>query len=84
MNTCLGKWVLKPMKVYHPFSGVTTNQSEGFNSTLKRLQRWREVPVDTVVLTLYQLQAYFYNEIQRGLAGNFSQIIECSIMVQEV
>ena len=69
MGTCLGKWVLEPLKVYHPFTGVTTNQSEGFNSTLKRLQRWREVPVDSVVLTLYHLQAYFYNEIQRGLAG---------------
>ncbi len=59
--------MLEPLKVYHPFSGVTTNQSEGFNSTLKRLQRWRE---DTILLTLYHLQAYFYNEIQRGLAGN--------------
>ena len=55
--------------VYHPHSGVTTNQSESFNSTLKRLQRWREGPVDTIVLTLYHLQAFFNNEIQRGLAG---------------
>ena len=49
--------------------GVSLNQSESFNSTLKRLQRWREVPVDTIVLTLYHLQAFFNNEIQRGLAG---------------
>jgi hypothetical protein len=69
MSRSLGKWVLEPMNVYHPFSGVTTNQSEGFNSTLKRLQRWREVPVDTVLLTIYHLQAYFHNEIQRGMAG---------------
>jgi len=61
--------------VYHPHSGVTTNQSEGFNSTLKRLQRWREVPVDTIVYSLYNLQAYFNNEIQRGLSGN--KLIMC-------
>ena len=70
MNASIGRWVLEPLKVYHPFTGVTTNQSESFNSVLKRLQKWREVPVDTIILTLYHLQAYFYNEIQRGLAGN--------------
>ena len=69
MTTSFGRWVLEPLKVYHPHSGVTTNQSESFNSTLKRLQRWREVPVDTIVLTLYHLQAFFNNEIQGGLAG---------------
>ena len=71
VNVALGRWVLERMNVYHPFSGVTTNQSESFNATLKRLQKWCEVPVDTIVLTLYHLQAYFCNEIQRGLAGNF-------------
>ena len=54
-----------PLNVYHPFTGVTNNQSESFNSTLKRLQRCREVPVDSIVLTLYHLQAYYHNEIQR-------------------
>lgn len=67
--TSLGKWVLESLNVYHPLTGVTTNQSESFNSTLKRLQRWHEVPIDSIVLTLYHLQAYYYNEIQRGLAG---------------
>lgn len=61
--------MLEDLNVYHPFTGVTNNQSESFNSTLKRLQRCREVPVDSVVLTLYHLQAYYHNEIQRGFAG---------------
>ena len=39
--------------VYNPLSGITTNQSEGFNSVLKRLQGWKEVPVDTAVLKSY-------------------------------
>lgn len=59
------------MNVYHPFTGVTNNQSESFNATLKRLQRWREVPVDSIVLSLYHLQAYYHNEIQRGFAGMY-------------
>lgn len=62
------------MNLYHPFSGITNNQSESFNATLKRMQRWREVPIDTIILSLYHLQAFYYNEIMRGLAGKFSLV----------
>lgn len=55
--------------VYNPVSGITSNQSEGFNSVLKRLQSHQEAPVDLVVLSLYYLQTYYFNEAQRGLAG---------------
>ena len=48
-------------------SGITSNQSESFKSVLKRLQGWKEIRVDTAVL--YHLQAYYWNEWQRGLAG---------------
>ena len=36
---------------------------------LKDLQSWKEAPLDCMVLSLYQLQAYYYNEIMRGLSG---------------
>jgi hypothetical protein len=36
---------------------------------LKDLQQWKEAPLDCVVLSLYQLQAFYSNEIKRGLAG---------------
>ncbi len=65
----LGRWVLEELDIYQPYTGVTTNQSESFNALLKRLQRWREVPIDTILLSLYHLQGFFYNEFQRGLAG---------------
>ena len=55
--------------MYSPFSGVTTNQSESFNAVLKRLHSWREVPLDAIVLSLYYLQSFYLNEIQRGFAG---------------
>ncbi len=58
MSVSLGRWVLEPLNVYHPFIGVTNNQSESFNSTLKQLQKWKEVPVDSIILALYHLQVY--------------------------
>lgn len=55
--------------MYDPMSGITNNQSEGFNSVLKRIQNFKEVPVDSAILSLYHLQSYYWNEWQRGLAG---------------
>lgn len=74
VTTCIARWLLEPLRVYNRYSGVTTNQSEGFNTVLKRLQQWKEAPVDSILLCLYQLQVYYYNEIQRGLcqSGNYN------------
>ena len=60
----IGRWILESLQIYNPYSGITNNQSEGFNTVLKRLQNWREVPVDAIVLTLYYLQAFYHDEIQ--------------------
>ena len=67
--SALGRWVIEKARVYSPYSGVTSNQSESFNAVLKRLQLWKEVPVDVIVLSLFYLQAYYHNEIQRGFCG---------------
>ena len=69
MDTRLGRYVLERLQVYSPFSGITTNQSEAFNSVLKRFQSWREVPINAIVLGLYHLQAFYLNEVRRGFAG---------------
>ena len=69
MYTSLGKWALEALKVYHPFTGITTREFQ----KMKRLQRQHEVPVDSVVLTLYDL-------LQRGLAG----ILEKYIMIYDI
>ena len=39
------------------------------NFVLKELQEWKEVKIDNAVLAFYQMQAYYSNEIRRGLAG---------------
>ena len=64
-----GRWVLEKLNIYNPLSGVTTNLSEGFNTLLKHYEHWKEAPLDSMILGLYQLQVYFYNEIQRGYSG---------------
>ena len=71
MVSTLGRWILQKAGVYSPLSGVTTKQSEGFNCALKRLQSWREIPVDAVVMALYHLQTFCFNEAQRGLSGKY-------------
>ena len=38
---------------------------------MKGFQGWKEAPVDSFVLALCQLQFYYSNEIQRGLAGMY-------------
>lgn len=65
----LGKWKLVKLHIYHPLSGVTANQSEALNRVLKGLHDWKEVPIDVMVLSLFQLQTYYHNEVQRGLCG---------------
>ena len=67
--TTLGRWVLEKAGVYNPLSGITSNQSEGFNCVMKCLQNWREIPIDAGVLALYYPQAFYFNESQRGLSG---------------
>lgn len=65
----VGRWHLEKLFIYNPISGITTKQSEGFNTLLKHLQEWKEIPVDMSALSLYHLQAYYSNELERGLAG---------------
>ena len=67
VTSSLGRWILQELGVYSPFSGVTTNQSESFNAVLKRLQNWREVPLDAIVLSLYHLQVYYFKGDLQGL-----------------
>ena len=68
--------MLEKLGIYNPYSGITTNQAEGFNTILKHLQHWKEVPVDAIVLSLYHLQCFYYNEIQRGFCGLGTYILE--------
>ncbi len=56
-SVSLDSLVLK-LNVYHPFTGVTNNQSECSNSTLQQLQNWKEVPVDSWQYIIYKCAFY--------------------------
>ncbi|CAG2237138.1 unnamed protein product [Mytilus edulis] len=65
-----GKWVIdKYQNLYDPYSGITNNACESMNAVIKRLNKYRELPVDCFVLSMFYLQNYYINEVQRGLAG---------------
>ena len=65
-----GKWIVdKYHNLYDPFSGITYNPCESMNAVIKRLNKYKELPVDCFVLSMYYLQNYYITEGQRGLAG---------------
>ena len=61
----IGSWEMECFGL----DSATTNQSESFNAVLKRLQQWKEVPVDAMVLSLKRLADFHLAEVQRGYAG---------------
>ena len=65
----IAQWAIEPYGVYHPYSGITNNQSESLNHVLKQLQEWRESPLDCMILALNHLQSYYKVEIVRGQHG---------------
>ena len=44
----VGRWVLQPVNLYNPYSGVTNNQSESFNKVINEFQSWKEASLDSV------------------------------------
>ena len=69
MVSTSGRWIIEPYGIFNGYSGVTTNQSEGFNTLMKQMTMRKEKSADSLSLALYFLQCYFKNEVQRGLAG---------------
>ena len=63
------KWAIDKITRFDPYSGITQNQSESMNKLLKSLNKWKEAPVDVVVLSFLRLHQYYIKEISRGRAG---------------
>ena len=51
------------LNIINTYNGITNNGSESLNCVLKRLMNWREVPIDTLLLALDQLQAHFQYQV---------------------
>ena len=56
-------------RLFNFYTGITTNQSEGLNFLFKFHQENKDLPLDVVVLSFYQLSIYFTNELIYGF-GN--------------
>ena len=60
-------WTLRTARIKNPFNGITNNTSESFNAVLHRLQKWKQVPLDVITVSLYYLSSYYHREITRSL-----------------
>jgi hypothetical protein len=61
----LGSWVLKPYGI----KLLTTNSSESFNSTMKRLVNWKKLSIDHMANSLRMIDGFYLMKIQRGRQG---------------
>ena len=52
-----------------PYSGITNNIWENINCVVKDMLKWREAPVDVIVLCFQLVQTYYVAEIRRWFAG---------------
>ena len=62
-------WSIADSCKIDPKNGITTNQSEGFNFLLKDFQSWKEVPLDSLLMSLKLIQGFYLEEIRRGKAN---------------
>lgn len=60
-------WILRNAKVSSPENGITNNASESMNAVLRRLKYWKQVPLDVIAVSLYQLCMFYYREITRSM-----------------
>lgn len=79
MTLKLVKWQLVERRIYKPRSGITINAAESFNAVLKRFLERNEVQAQVLILSIYQIDRYYNNEIARGLCGveNYSLKSDC-------
>ena len=83
------KWAIDKITRFDPYSGITQNQSESMNKLLKSLNKWKEAPVDVIILSFLRLHQYYVKEISRGRAGlgNYNlrpQYISAKIDLSEI
>ena len=60
-------WVLRQAGIQNADKGITKNLSESMNAVFHRLQQWKNVPVDVIVMSMYHLCAFYLRELHRSL-----------------
>uniref|UniRef100_A0A1X7T231 SWIM-type domain-containing protein n=1 Tax=Amphimedon queenslandica TaxID=400682 RepID=A0A1X7T231_AMPQE len=60
-------WTLKLAGISNAENGLTNHASESMNAVIRRLQQWKQVPVDVIVTSLHHLCIYYRCEIERSV-----------------
>ena len=69
-------WSIDGKCSYDEENGITTNQSEVFNFSLKDFQNWKEVPLDSLLMSLKLVQGFYLEECRRGKMGLGNYILK--------
>lgn len=70
-----GKWVLLKNEIYTERSGITINPSESYNAVLKRFLEKKEVKIQVLALSLFQLDKHYIKNIYKGYCGMSMEFI---------
>ena len=60
-------WGLKAAGIPSVELGITNNPSESMNAMLHRLQKWKNVPLDVIAVSLYHLCIFYQRELTRSI-----------------
>ena len=73
LNDCIPKYAAKfhtqHFAAFRNDITATNNISESMNKLIKDEMEWKEMPVDTMALTMYYMQTYFLYEFKRAYCG---------------
>lgn len=60
-------WALKEAGIETAESGVNNNPFESMNAVFHRLQKWKNVSLDVIVVSMYHLCAFYHRELERSV-----------------
>jgi hypothetical protein len=62
--------------LFNDYTGITTNQAEGMNNLIKALIDRKELTLDMICLSLYQLIIHYCNIIKRGMCNEGEYVLK--------
>lgn len=60
-------WTLKLAGVANAECAVTNNPSESMNAVFHRLQKWKNVPLDVIVVSMHHLRSFYHRKLERSM-----------------
>ena len=60
-------WTLQTAGYCDSINGITNNASESINAVIRRLQHWKQAPLDVITLSFHTLCSFYHREIERSI-----------------